>query len=165
MISAMGSAMIGEDIDAAKKSAAKCVLESLSVKFPDETKAVVAKCGYAVPKDLKMSSEKVEAMLHDASVSRGNSRALFRHLEQFFGCSFFASEHARRRDFSGQDFPPTTKVHELKDKTKVQYWYKPPKEMLLHVVPHVLSKDDFIGIKSVDYTVGGDHGKGCFRMI
>jgi hypothetical protein len=83
MISAMGSAMTDEDIDATKKSAAKCVLEFLSVKFPDETKAIVAKCGYAVPKDLKMSSEKVEAMLH----------ALFCHLEPVFGGIFFAPEH------------------------------------------------------------------------
>jgi hypothetical protein len=122
----------------------------LSSKFPDDTKAVVTKCFYAVSKDLKMSSEKVEAMLHDASICHGNSCALFCHLEQFFGCSFFASEHQRRRDFSGQDFPPTTKVHELKDKTKKQYWYKPRKEMLQHVVPHVLSSDDLAGIKSLD---------------
>ncbi len=27
------------------------------------------------------------------------------------------------------------------------------------------TKDDSDGIKSVGYTVGGDHGKGCFRMI
>jgi hypothetical protein len=46
--------------------------------------------------------------------------------------------------------PQTTKVH----KTKVQHWYKPPKDMLQHVFPHVLSKDDLVGIKSVDYTVG-----------
>jgi hypothetical protein len=57
------------------------------------------------------------------------------------------------------------KVHKLKNRTKIQYWYKPPKEMLQHVMPRVLSNDDVVGIKSVDYTVGGDHGKGCFRMI
>jgi hypothetical protein len=85
------------------------MLEALSSKFPDETKAVVAKCGFAVLKDQKTSSEKVEAMLRDASISRGNSRAVFCHLEQFFGCLLFASEHLRCCNFSGQDFPPTTK--------------------------------------------------------
>jgi hypothetical protein len=117
MICFMGSAMKAEDFDAAKNIAVKCMLEVLSSKFPDETKAIVTKCSYAVSKDLKMSSEKVEAMLHDASISHGNSCALFCHIEQFFGCSFFASVHQRHRDFSGQDFPPTTKVYELKDKT------------------------------------------------
>jgi hypothetical protein len=51
-------------------------------------------------------------------------------------------------------------VHELPDKTKINYWYKLPHEMLQHYTPNLFSRGDFLDISGVDITVGGDHGKG-----
>ena len=51
-------------------------------------------------------------------------------------------------------------MHELPDKTKINYWYKLPHEMLQHYTPNLFSHGDFLDISGVDITVGGDHGKG-----
>jgi len=103
-------------------------------------------------------------MLHEAGIGKSNSRVLFRHLNQFFGTSMFASEKVRRKCFSGEEFEPEVSVHELPDKTKINYWYKLPHVMMQHYTPNLFSREDFLDISGVDITVGGDHGKGKKRF-
>ena len=81
------------------------------------------------------------------------------------GRSFFESEIKRCDYFFGQEFAPTTKVHTLADKTKIEYWYKAPADMLVRYAQNILSMENVQDLECVDYTVGGDHGKGRFRMI
>jgi hypothetical protein len=71
----------------------------------------------------------------------------------------FASKKVRRMCFSVEEFEPEVHVHELPDKTKINYRYKLPHEMLQHNTPNLFSCGDFLDISGVDITVGGDHGK------
>jgi hypothetical protein len=52
-----------------------------------------------------------------------------------------------------------------KDSTPVRYWFKKPNELLQHQIAHIITGDDLKELQHVDFTVGGDHGKGRFRMI
>ena len=60
-----------------------------------------------------MSASKVEAMLFEAHINRTDALVLFRHLEQFFGASFFESENKRRALHDGKEFVPTVNVYSL----------------------------------------------------
>jgi hypothetical protein len=56
--------------------------------------------------DSKMDAAIVEAMLSESGLNTKNSRVLFKHLNQFFGHSFFGSEKKRREYFAGHDPHP-----------------------------------------------------------
>jgi hypothetical protein len=107
-----------------------------------------------------MEPSKVEAMLHETDIGKSKSRVLFCHLNHFFGNSMFASKRLRCKCFFGEEFKPEVHVHELPDKTKINYWYKLPHEMLQHYAPNLFFPGDFLDISGVDITVGGDHGEG-----
>jgi hypothetical protein len=53
----------------------------------------------------------------------------------------------------------------LPDKTRIEYWYKKPHELLQHYVRFISSREAFQEISSIDFTIGGDHEKGRFRMM
>jgi len=112
-----------------------------------------------------MDATKVEAMLQEAKVNRSDSRALFRHLNQFFCASFFESEKKRRETFAGQEFAPVQDVYTLPDKTRIEYWYKMPHALLQHSACFILSREVLTDVSGVDITIGGDHGKGRFRVM
>jgi hypothetical protein len=144
--------------------AAACLIQYLLDNYQEEFREVASKNNLMVRDDKKMEPSKVEAMLHEAGIGKSNSRVLFRHLSQFFGTSMFASEKVRRKCFSGEEFEPEVCVHELPDKTKINYWYKLPHVMMQHYTPNLFSREDFLDISGVDITVGGDHGKGKKRF-
>jgi hypothetical protein len=56
-------------------------------------------------------------------------------------------------------------VHELQDKTKVNYWYKLLHEMLQHHARYLFCRDNFFDVSGVDITIGGDHGKGKSQYV
>jgi hypothetical protein len=64
----------------------------------------------------------------------------------FFGRTIVESEKKRKRYFGANDYPPTCKKMVLEDKTVIPYWNKLPNEL------------------RVNFTVGGNHGGGKFRM-
>jgi len=113
----------------------------------------------------KMNAVSVESMLFDCGINATNARTLFRHLNHFFGKSFFESEHKHRAYFGNNDFPPTVKKMELEDKTWVYFWYKQPDLLLQHQIKEIISATDLEGIIGVDIACGGDHGGGRFRML
>jgi hypothetical protein len=129
--------------------AAACLIQYSLDNYEEEFREVASKNNLMVRDDKKMEPSKVEAMLHEAGIEKSNSRVLFRHLSQFFGTSMFE---------------PEVCVHELPDKTKINYWYKLPHEMMQHYTPNLFSHEDFLDISGVDITVGGDHGKGKKRF-
>ncbi len=51
------------------------------------------------------------------------------------------------------------------EKEKVNYCHKPVDELLEHEIPGLLDADFAKQLTSVDMVVGGDHGKGKFRMV
>jgi hypothetical protein len=128
--------------------------------YEEEFRAEATEDNLALQDNKTMEPSEVEAMLHESGIGKSNSRVLFRQLNQLFGTSMFASEKVRRKCFSGEEFEPNVHVHELPDKTKINYWYKLPHEMLQHYTPNLFSRGDFLDISGVDITEGGDHGKG-----
>jgi hypothetical protein len=86
-----------------------------------------------------MDAHKVEAMLLEANINTSSS---------CFGIS-----------------TNTTKIHEVKDKTKINYWYKLPFELLMHFACFIFSGEDLSDASGVDLTVRGDHGKEFLKLI
>ncbi len=147
-----------------KETAAECLFLELFNKFEDVFVKVAMDKGVMPNPSTKMDIEKVEAMLCDTGLNTKNSRILFQHLNQFFGHSFFESEKKRRDFFQGQDFPPTVDRLQLADKTIINYWYKVPDELIKHQLGKIIKPDQLLNLKRVDFTVGGDHGGGKFRV-
>jgi len=157
--------VISDSAKCNETEAAECLLEALFKSYEESFVAVAKNNGLFVPVDKKMDAVQVEAMLAECRLGKDASRALFRHLRQFLGRSYFESEHKRRAAFSGKDFPPTVKTIELPDKTIVDYWYKLPHLLIQDQINTIISNDvDLDGITRLDICVGGDHGGGKFRM-
>ncbi len=53
----------------------------------------------------------------------------------------------------------------MKDKTKINYWYKLPFELLMHFACFIFSGEDLSDASGVDLTVRGDHGKEFLKLI
>jgi len=156
---------IREAMECSEADAAESLLENLSKSYEESFKAVAKGQGLVVPVEKKMNAMQVEAMLAECRLGKDASRALFRHLRQFLGRSFFESEHKRREAFAGKDFPPTVNTLELPDKSMVDYWYKLPHELIKHQINTMVKcHSDLDGLIHVDICVGGDHGGGKFRM-
>ena len=54
-------------------------------------------------------------------------------------------------------------MYTAQDNTKVRYWFKKSNELLKNQIGHLITADDVKNLQHVDFTVGGDHGKGQFR--
>jgi hypothetical protein len=52
----------------------------------------------------------------------------------------------------------------LEDKSVIPYWYKLPNELIKNKINEIVSEDNLSGIERVNFTVGGHHGGGKFRM-
>jgi hypothetical protein len=52
----------------------------------------------------------------------------------------------------------------LLDKTTIHYWYKKPDELIQHQLHKIITEEHLHGLKRVDFTTGGDHGGGKFRV-
>ena len=47
----------------------------------------------------------------------------------------------------------------------IEYWYKPVDELLKHNINDVIDEKTALKMTGVDMIVGGDHGKGWFRLV
>ena len=144
--------------------AAECLIRGFYKKFEDSFATVAIQKG-VTPIKRKMDEATVEAMLCEASINTANARILFRHLNQFFGHSYFASEQKRRSYFGDSDYPPTVDKEVLPDKTIIPFWYKEPHLLLQHQVNVIIKPEDLGDLKRVDLAVGGDSGGGFFRTM
>ena len=110
----------------------ECLIRAIHQRYEESFIAVAIQKGVAQNSEKKMDAASVEAMLSEACLNTKNSRALFKHLNHFFGQSFFESEMKRREYFAGQDYPPTVDQKVLEDKTIFPYGYKSPNGLLKH---------------------------------
>lgn len=98
-----------KDVAMAKiETAAEWLISALFQKYEDQFVSVAVSKGVTVLKEKIMDAPKVQAMLNESGINLKSSRVLFRHLNQFFGRSVFASEGVRRQYFEGLEFNPTT---------------------------------------------------------
>jgi hypothetical protein len=74
------------------------------------------------------------------------------------------SEKKIKRYFGTNNYPPTCKEMALEDKTVILYWYKLPNELIKYQINENTSEDNFSGLERVNFTMGGDHCGGKFRM-
>ncbi len=147
-----------------EEEAAECLIRALHQRFEESFMSVALEKGVARNPEKKMDAASVEAMLSEARLNTKNSRMLFKHLNNFFGKSFFESEIKRRQYFAGQDYPPIVREKVLEDKTIITYWYKAPDELLKHQLKYMVTPHQLVELNRVDLTIGGDHGGGKFRM-
>ena len=147
-----------------KEEAAECLIRALHQRFEESFMSVALEKGVARNPEKKMDAASVEAMLSEVRLNTKNSRVLFKHLNYFFGKSFFESEIKRRQYFAGQDYPPIVREKVLEDKTIITYWYKAPDELLKHQLKYMVTPHQLVELNRVDLTIGGDHGGGKFRM-
>jgi hypothetical protein len=52
-----------------------------------------------------------------------------------------------------------------REASTIFYWWKPPNYILLYEINNMLNKDNVHRLASVDFSTGGDHGKGRFRHM
>jgi hypothetical protein len=52
----------------------------------------------------------------------------------------------------------------LPDKTTIHYWYKKPVNLIKHQLERILSAEQLDALKTVNFTIGGDHGGGKFVL-
>jgi len=139
-------------------------LRALHKKDEEAFTSVALEKGLTVDGKKKMDAVQVEAMLSEAGLCKNNARILFRHLNQFFGRSFFKSEHKRHAFFAGTELAPVVDQMVLEDKTVIDYWFNEPDVMLKNQIKNIIRRDKLQCVTSVDVTVGGDHGGRKFRM-
>jgi hypothetical protein len=75
---------------------------------------------------------------------------------RFFCQSYFESETKLWEYFSGQHFPPTVKEMVLQDKTIVPYWCKCPDQLIQLQQNKIISVEQLVGLKRVDFMIGSD---------
>jgi hypothetical protein len=155
--------LITSSAQCSKEEAAECLIVSVFNKFEETFVKVAMDKGVMPNVHRKMDAARTEAMLCKTGLNTKNSRILFKHLNQFFGPGFFESEKKRHDYLAGQDFPPKVDRMILPDKTTVHYWYKRPDE-LMKQLERIISAEQIDGLKRVDFTLGGDHGGGKFRV-
>jgi len=155
---------IASHANCSPSDAAECVVRGLCKRYEESFAAVAIEKGIT-PLKRKMDEACVEAMLSEASINTANARILFRHLNQFFGYSYFASELKRRSYFEASDYPPTVDKEVLPDKTVIPFWYKEPHLLLQSQISMIIRPEDLAGLQKVDIAVGGDSGGGFFRMM
>jgi hypothetical protein len=106
------------------ETGASWIIHYLSQCYENQFVSAAIVKGIAHDKKEVMSVPQTVAMLHDAGLNTKSSRILFRHVEQFLGYTIFAPEYKCWRYFEGLGYQPREIVYELKDKTKIRYWYK-----------------------------------------
>jgi hypothetical protein len=153
---------ISRSANCTEREASECLLKSLYKKQDEAFTSVALEKGSLVDTKKKMDAVQVEAMLSEAGLCNNNARILFRHLNSFFGNGKFESEHKQRAFFAGNDFPPIVDRIILPDKTIIDNWYKEPPKMLQQQINHIIKRDQVVGLRHVDISVGGDHGVGKF---
>jgi hypothetical protein len=85
---------IAQNSNCSNDEAAECLIRGIFQKFEESIAYVTIEKGVFLVKP-KMSKASIEAMLSEAIMNTENARTLFRHLNQFFGRSYFASEQKR----------------------------------------------------------------------
>ena len=60
---------------------------------------------------------------------------------------------------------PTIGVSTNEKGRHIFYWWKPPDDMLRHEINNMLNENNVTELISVDFSTGGDHGKGRFRQM
>jgi hypothetical protein len=93
----------------------------------------------------------------------GSQRVINRYIRQHFGRNLLAKEGDLRAS-SARYFPPTTDSF-LLDGKKKNYWYKAVDKYLINQLNKQFKPEDFKDAELVDLVIGGDHGKGRFRML
>jgi hypothetical protein len=69
------------------------------------------------------------------------------------------------RGFGDTAMTPTIGVSSNERGQHIIYWWKPPDDMLLHEINNMLNEGNVRKLSSVDFSTGGDHGKGRFRHM
>jgi hypothetical protein len=112
-----------------------------------------------------MPPKETAAMWLDANVNYTAQRKISQHCYEYFKRWIFAPEKAVR-GFGDTAMKPTIGVHTTDDGKNIFYWWKPPDELLQHEINSLLTSQEMLDqLEMVQFSTGGDHGKGRFRHL
>ena len=113
-----------------------------------------------------MGAYEAAAMWETANVNISQQRVIQRHLDSFFGKRFIVPEHSVRDIGRGALVAQLGSI-KGSDNERIQFWYKRVDHVLEHEIEDIIAEDVkfFSQVIGVDIVVGGDHGKGKFRMV
>ena len=133
----------------------------------DKVFSKVAKdCGFVTTATKRMDVYSTAAMFADANINSTQQRTILRHFFSYFGLRLVATEKELRELGEGYLVPLTGSI-ETEQKEKISYWYKLVDEHFNHEIGDLIGNDLSFpqNLSKVDIVVGGDHGKGRFRLV
>jgi hypothetical protein len=155
---------LSRDKDGGTEQATKWLMTTLAKKNERLFTEVARERGFISSLSKKMDAHSAAAMWESANVSTTQQRTILRHLNCFFGARFTVPE-SKVREIGKGFLEPINSSYEGPGKEKITFWYKPVDAVLQHEISNLLDEDSFKLLKHADIVVGGDHGKGKFRMV
>jgi hypothetical protein len=150
------------DTNEEKDEAIGWLLEELMNKSPDAFHCVACKIGY-IPADMsRMSATYTNAMLKESNNNAKQARIISRFLKYWYNRWLLASEFDVSSLSDGYVEPEEGYI--IMDKEKIRYWWKHPGEVIVSEIGDMLKPEGLQDVKSFDIAIGGDHGKGRFRL-
>jgi hypothetical protein len=139
-------------------------IEAIYERHRPQFESFCVRKGYMLPTTARMPKGKSAAMWTDGNVSYKVQRIINQHCYEHFRRWIFAKEEDVR-GFGETAMTPTIGVSTNEKGQHIFYWWKPPDDMLLHEINNMINANNIHKLASVDFSTGGDHGKGRFRQM
>ena len=139
-------------------------LESINELNPAAFQTYCKSKGFVAPGMAQMNPERSAAMWNDCNATYATQRTINKHCTHYFGRRVFAKE-SDVRGFGETAMEPLWSVCKTSEGKSVFFWWKPPDRLLENEINDLLDKADCEKLTQVDFSTGGDHGKGRFRQL
>jgi hypothetical protein len=140
------------------------LVEGIFDRYRSYFDAFCERKGYMLPTMARMPPTATAAMWIDGNVNYSVQRIINQHCYAHYRRWLFAKEKDVR-GFGDTAMMPTIGVYTNEHGQHIFYWWKPPDDMLGHEINSVLNEGNVNKLVSVDFSTGGDHGKGRYRHI
>jgi len=140
------------------------LIEALFERHGPQFESFCERKGYLLPTTASMPKDRTAAMWTEGNVSYGVQRTINQHCYEHFRCWIFAKEEDVRA-FGDTAMTLTIGVSTNDKGQHIFYWWKPPTDLLQHEINNMLKNKGVSKLASVDFSTGGDHGKGRFRHM
>ena len=149
-----------------RKTTVEWLLASLAKKEDASFESVARDCDFLTSSTKRMDEHAAAAMWEDSNVNTTQQRTILRHFFGYFGVRLVAKETNIRAIGEGY-LEPVTGSYETVEQEKVEFWYKLVDDHLRHEIANSIdSNQEWLkDLSMADISIGGDHGKGRFRLV